>query len=139
MYDDNPIEQVWNLLAGRRKQLVESFYDNLFIRFPHYRQHFPEHMDPQMERMMDLIGSVARFSDHISLIRPYLLKVGEAHKAINLELEDLRNFRDVFIDTVAQTCGASWEEQHAKAFREAFDDTIIPIVYEGLRSRLKDD
>ena len=132
MNHDNPIEEVWNLLAGQRKRLVESFYDNLFIRFPHYHQYFPEHMEPQTERMMDLVGSVARFSNQINLIRPYLLKVGESHKTIQLKLEDLCNFRDVFIDTVAETCGASWEERHAEAFREAFDDTIIPIVHEGL-------
>lgn len=128
----DPIEEVWDLLAGQRRRFIESFYDNLFERFPRYRQYFPEHMDAQMERMMDLIGSVARFSTHIDLVRPYLLKVGAAHKHVPLHLEDLRNFRDVFIDTAA-ACVDDWQERHAQAFRDAFDDTIIPIVYEGLR------
>jgi len=125
---------MWDLLAGRRRQFVESFYHDLFGRFPDYRQYFPDHMDAQMERMMDLIGAVARFSNHIDLVRPYLLRVGAAHKMVSLKMEDLCNFRDVFIDTTAASCGEFWEERHAKAFREAFDDTIIPIVYEGLRN-----
>lgn len=86
-----------------------------------------------MERMMDLISAIARFSDHVDIVRPYLLKVGAAHKMVPLKTQDLCNFRDVFIDTAATTCGARWEERHAQAFQEAFDDTIIPIVYEGLR------
>lgn len=132
--ETKPIKEVWDLLAGRRRQFVESFYANLFHQFPDYEQYFPEHMDAQMERMMDLIGSVAFLSDQINLIRPYLLQVGAAHKDIlRLEMEDLCNFRDVFIETAADVCSESWQDRHALAFQAAFDDTIIPIIYEGLR------
>ncbi len=134
MSDVNSIKEVWDLLAGRRRQFIETFYANLFNQFPDYQQYFPEHMDAQMERMMELISSVVHISDQINHIRPYLLQVGAAHKEIVLlKKEDLCNFRDVFIETAATTCGESWEDRHAKAFQAAFDDTIIPIVYEGLR------
>lgn len=130
----NPIEEVWGQLAGRQKQFVEAFYGNLFHQFPDYEKYFPEHMDAQMERMVELISSITHISNQINLIRPYLLQVGAAHKDLALlRYEDLCNFRDVFIATAAIVCAESWEERHALAFQAAFDDTIIPIVYEGLR------
>ena len=135
MSNTREIEEIWTLLAGKRRDFVESFYSQLFQRFPDYQQYFPKHMDAQMELMMELVGSIARFSNHIDLIRPYLLQVGAAHKdMVLLKREDLCNFRDVFIDTAAIICGEHWEERHAKAFRDAFDDTIIPIIFEGMRS-----
>lgn len=133
--DANPIKEVWDLLGARQKQFVESFYGNLFHQFPDYEKHFPQHMNEQTERMMELVGSVAQFSNCMDLIRPYLLKVGAAHKEMEaLTVEDLRNFRDVFIATAASVCGNNWEEQHTLAFREVFDDAIIPIIDEGIRS-----
>lgn len=128
------IKEVWVLLAGRQKQFVEAFYGNLFHQFPDYEQYFPEHMDTQMERMVELIGAIAHISNQINLIRPYLLQVGAAHKDLALlKHEDLCNFRDVFIATAAIVCAENWEERHTLAFQAAFDETIIPIIYEGLR------
>jgi hemoglobin-like flavoprotein len=135
MSEINQMEEVWDLLAGRRRQFIESFYSNLFDQFPDYKQYFPENMDAQMERMMELISAVVRVSHRIPLIRSYLMQVGAAHKDIvKLKKEDLYNFSDVFIITAASTCGDSWEDRHEKAFRAAFDDTIIPIIYDGLNS-----
>ena len=129
------MKDIWDLLAGRRRQFIETFYANLFSQFPDYEQYFPENMDAQMERMLDLISSVILISDRIPLIRPYLMQVGAAHKDIvTLKKKDLCNFRDVFIETAAITCGDSWEERHAIAFHKVFDDTIIPIIYDGLKS-----
>ena len=139
MLDVDTIEEVWDLLAQSRKQFIESFYANFFDQFPDYKQYFPDCMDQQMERMMDLVSSLARFSNHIDLIRPYLLEVGDAHKEmVLLTKQDLCNFRDVFIKTAAETCGSDWEERHSIALHDAFDETIIPIVHEGMRGINRD-
>ena len=127
-----PIGNVWRSLAGQRIQMVESFYRKLFERFPQYREMFPAEMDPQMERMVEMFTTVASFSTHIDLVRPYLLRVGEAHAKMDLTSEDLGNFRDVFLETLSDIRPAGWNEAHAAAWRTAFDDVIIPIIEEGM-------
>jgi hemoglobin-like flavoprotein len=126
------IEQTWDSLAGRRVIFVERFYSRLFESYPEYRKLFPESMNPQKEKMVEMISSIARFADHIDLIRVYLLNIGAAHRHIGISGEHIENFKEVFLDSLAETCGESWGPKHETAWRAVFDDVIIPIFEEGL-------
>lgn len=128
----SPMLEVWDRLAGGRVELVAAFYDRLFEEYPEYRALFPENMDHQMEKMVEMVGAVVRFADNIDLIRAYLLQVGMAHRGFHVHEKDLHNFKRVFIETVAEGCKDFWRDEHDQAFRHAFDDVIIPIMDEGL-------
>ena len=58
------IQQDWEALAGKRMQFTHAFYARLFERHPEYRALFPEAMDSQMEKMVEMFSSVTRFADH---------------------------------------------------------------------------
>jgi hemoglobin-like flavoprotein len=126
--------EVWDQLAGGRVELVRAFYDRLFEEYPEYKEMFPENMDHQMEKMVEMVGAVVRFADNIDLIRTYLQQVGVAHRSFHIHEKDLNNFKRVFIETVADACKGFWRDEHEEAFRHAFDDVIIPIVDEGLEA-----
>jgi len=130
--DMTAIQETWDALAGRRIVLVDTFYSRLFDRNPEYRGLFPESMTPQKEKMVEMISSVARFIDQVDLIRPYLVNVGAAHRGTGITAGDIENFKEVFIDTLAFTCSERWESRHEKAWREVFDEVIVPIFSEGL-------
>ncbi len=130
--DMTPIQETWDALAGRRITLVDSFYSRLFDRHPEYRELFPETMTPQKEKMVEMISSVARFIDQVDLIRPYLVNIGAAHRGTGITAGDIENFKEVFIDTLAWTCSETWEPRHEKAWREVFDEVILPAFDEGL-------
>ncbi len=51
--------------------------------------------------MVEMISAVTRFSDHIDLVRPYLLRVSRAHQPYQLGRQDLNDFKRAFIDTIA--------------------------------------
>lgn len=133
--DTSAIQQTWNSLAGRRLEFVDIFYTRLFGRYPEYRELFPDSMNRQKEKMVEMLSSVARFADHIDLVRSYLLEVGAAHHRTGITSTDIRNFTEVFLDALATTCAGSWEPHHEKAWREVFDDVVIPIFEEGLTVR----
>jgi len=126
------IQQTWDALAGRRSLLVDNFYSRLFELYPEYQKLFPESMTPQKDRMVETIGSVARFANHIDLIRAYVLDIGAAHRRIGISTQHVENFKEVLLNSLAVTCGESWEPRHEKAWREAFEDVIIPSFEEGL-------
>lgn len=128
------IAESWAALAGQRVELVRAFYERLFERFPKYRAMFPEKLDPQADRMVEMFSTVARYADHVDFVRPYLLEVSYAHRHLGLHEEDLRNFEDVFIETLAEKGAAFWTEEYTAAWREAFDDMIVPILAERLRA-----
>ncbi|MDH3637059.1 MAG: globin domain-containing protein [Gammaproteobacteria bacterium] len=126
------VSHIWEVLAGKRQALVEAFYTRLFQEYPHYRQLFPEEMDGQMEKMVDMMSAVARFSDHIDMIRPYLIRVAYVHKDLDIGERDLENFRTVLLESIAEFCPGDWDDETEVSFNHAFDDTIIPIFREGM-------
>ena len=64
---------------------------------------------------------------------PNLLRVGEAHRPFGIKKKDLINVKNVFIETTAMFLGDIWQKDYADEFENAFNDTIIPILAEGLR------
>jgi len=126
------LTEVWSNLAGQRIEMVEAFYRNLFARYPQYEEFFPTNIDHQMDLMVEVMSTVINFSDQINIIRPYLVRVGVAHRHYSLTPQDFRNFSQVFIDTLGEVCGDQWQAQHQQAFEETFDDVILPLIEEGL-------
>ena len=135
MTDMHIIKQDWEALAGQRVQFIDSFYERLFARHPQYQAMFPDRMDTQMEKMVEMFSSIARFADHSDLIRPYLVSVGYAHRRLGIGAADVENFKEAFIATLAQLREGSWDETHEKAWHEAFEDLVVPLFDEGLETR----
>ncbi len=132
------IRQDWEALAGQRAQFTKAFYTAFFDQFPEYRALFPDAMDAQMERMVEMFSNLARFADHSDLIQPYLLQVGFAHRGFGIRHNDAENFKEVFISTLAEARGEAWNEDHETAWRQAFDDMLIPMFDEGLERGRRD-
>ena len=130
----NLIQRDWEALAGKRMQFTHAFYERLFERHPHYRDLFPEALDSQMEKMVEMFSSICRFADHTDLVRPYLHSIGFAHRGMGLAAQDVENFKRAFVDTLAELCAERWDDGHATAWNAAFDDMILPLFDEGLET-----
>lgn len=134
MTDMHIIKQDWEALAGQRVQFIDSFYERLFARHPQYQAMFPDRMDTQMEKMVEMFSSISRFADHIDMIRPYLVNVGFVHRRLGIGAEDVENFKNVFIETLGELCAPWWDEEHDAAWHQAFEDLIVPMFDEGLET-----
>ncbi len=122
------IKASWNAMAGQRMEFVEAFYARLFESYPQYRAMFPQDLGPQRERMIEMIGSLAQFADHVDLLQPYLGHVGFQHRRTGIRAADVENFKQVFLDTLP----AAQDATARQAWEEAFDEVIIPLFDEGL-------
>jgi hemoglobin-like flavoprotein len=111
---------------------VEDFYQKFFERFPGYRPLFPQQLDPRhLEKMVQTMALVARMSEDRGLIAPHVHKLGAAHKPYALEPKDLANFKAVFVEMLSLRLGTAWSPAAAKAWDQAFDEVIIPLMREG--------
>lgn len=130
--DIEHIKATWEELAGRRVEFVGAFYKHLFERYPDYRRLFPQQLDPQLERMTEMISALALHSEHIDLIEPYLENVGFAHRATGIRTDDVQNFVTTFVDTLGEMCGDRWTPARAEAWSNVFSDIVVPLFEEGL-------
>jgi hypothetical protein len=61
-----------------------------------------------------------------------MVHVGERHRHYGLALQDLDNFRDVFIEVIEEKCPGDWNAECRNAWKEAFDQVVLPLLMRGL-------
>ena len=127
------IARTWQALGDRQAQFIEAFYDRFFERFPGYRKLFPHELrTAHLEKMVLTLALLADLSDDRSAIAPRLHKLGAVHKPFDLELRDFNNFKAVFIEVLGPQLGKHWTTAAAKAWNDAFDAVLIPLLREGM-------
>jgi len=127
------IAETWEALGASQRDFVEAFYQRFFERFPDYRPLFPLELNPQhLEKMVQTMALVANLSDDRSRIAPQMHRVGQAHKAYGLSARDLDNFKRTFIEVLGERLGGRWSAEAEKAWNEAFDAVLMPLMREGL-------
>ena len=127
------IAETWHALGDRQAQFIEAFYDRFFERFPGYRKLFPHELrTAHLEKMVLTLALLADLSDDRTAIAPRLHKLGAAHKPFDLELRDFNNFKAVFIEVLGPQLGKQWTAAAAKAWNDAFDAVLIPLLREGM-------
>lgn len=123
----------WDKLAGKHKELVNSFYERLFERYPEYQPLFSEAMDRQLEKMVEGLALLARVSHETEVVHPKMVKLGEKHSNFRLTAEDLTKFKEVFLEVLSKYCGNEFSDECWRAWNEAFDQQVIPSMTQGMR------
>jgi len=127
------IAETWEALGANQRDFVEAFYRRFFERFPDYRPLFPLELNPQhLEKMVRTMALVANLSDDRSSIAPHMHRVGQAHKAYDLSARDFDNFKRTFLELLGERLGGQWSAEAEKAWNDAFDAVLVPLMREGL-------
>lgn len=127
------IAETWNALGAGQHEFVEAFYQRFFARYPDYRPLFPLELNAQhLEKMVQTMALVANLSEDRSGIAPHMHKLGQAHKAYGLTARDFDNFKRTFLELLGERLGRQWSADAAKAWNDAFDAVLVPLMREGL-------
>lgn len=125
------IGQSWDKLAGKHEQVVGTFYNRFFEKYPSYKELFPNSMDRQMKKMIETMALIARVADETEIAHPHLVKLGGKHTGYQLREEDLEKFKMVFLEVIGEYCGNDWTGECRAAWIEAFDQHVIPYMMQG--------
>ena len=129
------IEQTWLALGARQAQFIEAFYERFFERFPGYRKLFPRELRAEhLDKMLQTVALLCDLAEDRGDIAPHLRKLGAAHRPFDLAARDLANFRDVFVEVLAEHAGAGWSPAAARAWGEAFEEVLFPLMREGAQA-----
>jgi hemoglobin-like flavoprotein len=126
------IGKIWDRLEGRQLELMHTFYERLFERYPHYRSLFPPQLDSHMPRMIHTFAMVSRLAEHPDITEAHMYSVGQAHRSYGLGMQDLKQFKEVFLEVLAEFCAGEWTQECIEAWNEVFDTRILPQVMSGL-------
>ena len=127
------IAETWDALGPAKRDFIEAFYGRFFERYPDYRPLFPLELNPRpLEKMLRTMALVATLSDDRSSIERHMHRVGRAHKAYELSPRDFDNFKRCFLELLGERLGARWSADAHRAWNDAFDAVLVPLMREGL-------
>jgi len=127
------IAETWQALGNRQSEFVEAFYERFFERFPGYRPLFPRPLHREhLDKMVQTMALMAHLSEDKSIIAPHLHKLGAEHKPYDLKPHDFDNFKEVFLEVLGEHLGERWQPAVNKAWSEAFDRVLVPLMREGM-------
>ncbi len=126
--------QTWDSLAGKQEELIRTFYQRLFEKYPEYNHLFSESFERQMGKMIETMALLARISHETEVTHPKMVKLGERHTQFKLEPEDLQRFKTLFVEVLSEYCAESWTTDCQQAWQEVFDKRVIPYMTEGFKT-----
>jgi len=126
--------QTWDSLAGRQEELIRTFYQRLFEKYPEYQNLFSESFERQMGKMIETMALLARVSHETEVTHPKMIKLGERHTQFKLGAEDLERFKSLFVEVLSEYCAGNWTVDCQQAWQEVFDKRVIPHMTEGLKT-----
>lgn len=107
---------------------AQLFYSRLFQLRPSLRLLFPEDIQPQRQKLVQILGLVVNSLESPQDILPAIQALGMRHGGYGVRDEDYTVFRAALLWTLEQALGPSW----TPAVREAW-----VMMYEWLASKMK--
>jgi hemoglobin-like flavoprotein len=118
--DQRLLRDILELLAPIVDELIATFYDRLFVRYPHLRPMFPVTLDVQRERFLRAIMALVRHYDHPQALLPAFAAMGRRHERYGVGIQDYAAMGAVFIGTLRDFAGPVWTPAHHGAWVRAY-------------------
>jgi hemoglobin-like flavoprotein len=123
-------------------QAGETFYKRLFEVAPELRPLFPENMDGQHAKLINVLGAVTSNLYMISLpvttlqeaeaFMPQVRALGRRHASYGVTDAHFEALKDVLIWTLRQYCGESFDDETEEAWLAIFD-LLSRVMMEGMK------
>ena len=120
------IAQHWDAIGDKTHELVETFYQRLFESHPRFRPLFPDAIDHQMEKMVEMLALAAKESDSPQVLNPHLARIGQRHKQYDLSRQDYEDFIAVLVGVMGEYNSKCWTPECEKAWGEVLEKIIMP-------------
>lgn len=92
------VQKCWFALSNHASSITTDFYNELFKRYPSYRQYFRSDLGVQREKLMKMINIIINGVEVWEKIEPEIIKLGKYHaKMGHFTAEDYRHVSDTLI------------------------------------------
>lgn len=124
-------------ISHKGDELVATFYDLLFTRYPDVRPLFDGvRMPEQKAKLLRSIVFVVRNLEKPEVMVPYLQGLGRMHIAYGAEAAHYDAVGECLLEALAQTAGPLWSDDLAVAWGDAYG-AIADLMKQGGQPYLK--
>lgn len=115
------IKRSWSRLQGIRPEVVAGlFYTRLFDRHPGLRRLFPENMDAQYSKLMDMLSTIVMRLHQLQDLSAEINAMARRHSAYGVKERHYRYVGDALLWTLAAGLGKEWTPETEKAWAAGY-------------------
>jgi hemoglobin-like flavoprotein len=118
--DQALIEASLGVVAPRALELVDAFYRQLFIEYPHMRQFFPPDMTGQSDRLLAAILALATGVNQPTALLATLEQLGRDHRKFGIRPVHFAAVGKTLLDTLARFAGTAWTPEIETAWLDRY-------------------
>jgi len=115
------IRETWEVLRGVNPYLVaDVFYRRLFMEYPGLRRLFPDEMDQQYTKLMDMLNVVVERLDDLDDLAGEVADLGRRHVHYGVKPEYYNAVAKALLWTLGQALGDSWNKEVEQAWTDCY-------------------
>ncbi|MFT3677664.1 MAG: globin domain-containing protein [Chitinophagaceae bacterium] len=115
------IRETWEVLRGVNPHLVaDVFYRRLFLEYPGLRRLFPDEMDHQYTKLMDMLNVLVERLDQLDDLADEIADLGHRHVHYGAKAEHYKAVAKALLWTLQQALGDSWNKEVEQAWTDCY-------------------
>jgi Hemoglobin-like flavoprotein len=115
------IQESFRKIAPRKDSFADAFYGNLFSRQPALRILFPENLDEQKKKLMQMLSAAVNLLDKTENLLPILEELGRRHALYGVRDEYYQPVGATLLQTLKESFGEAFDSETEKAWAAMYE------------------
>lgn len=115
------IKKSWNIFRSIDPAVVgDAFYSKLFWENPALRKMFPERMDEQYKKLIDMLNTIVARLERMDELTEEIVAMGKRHEGYGVKPEYYTLVGKALLWTLKKGLGDEWNEQLKQAWIKCY-------------------
>lgn len=106
------------------REFMDVFYENFLNTDPRYKKLFPKDMTKQKLKMANTLSMICRIGAEEETATIQMHKIADRHKKYNLNVQDIDNFENALLQTLAEFYAEKWDEKTEYAWKIGLEKCV---------------
>lgn len=125
------VKKTWKLLRSIDPVIVgDTFYSKLFADHPTLRRMFPEKMDEQYRKLVDMLNTIIARLDQPGTLNEEIIAMGQRHAGYGVRPGHYKFVGNALLWTLQQGLGSDWSEEVNKAWASCYNEAAAMMQQE---------
>jgi hemoglobin-like flavoprotein len=122
------ITDSFDALWPARRELAEAFYERFFELAPDARDMFPDDMERQQLKLMDMIAAIVGALDEREIFQSVIIHTGRQHAHIGVQPSHFVAFGDALISGLENRFGTAFTPDLKEAWLALYDTVQSEMI-----------
>lgn len=130
------IKKTWNHFRGINPKLIgDIFYSKLFFENPSLRKMFPDKMDAQYQKLIDMMSTIVARLDNLDTLNNEIAAMAQRHEQYGVKPAHYKLVGKALLWTLKHGLGNDWTKETEEAWTKCYT-ALAHTMKKGMKQDL---